>query len=260
MPIVVRCSDCGALLKFRDDALGKKAKCTKCKSVVQVRPNGESRHGGEGEKNDDSDFLNNLSDAVATAASQSKRHFVKPNPQPESVPTTGPTHVKAPADARTLLGARPRVRIVVLILMLVPVVFASHFSLLERLAACFVPLMLTGTFRTSRIRGDRFTTRIHVAFLPVVSQRCNLRGVTFVDAKYGRIGSGVGTFLLFGPMQVIFGRVFDFLMPSIGGPYQIHLVTANGRELVAWQGFAEQQFRSMLDLLVGITKAELRSM
>ena len=38
------------------------------------------------------------------------------------------------------------------------------------------------------------------------------------------------------------------------------VVTAKGRELVAWQGSKEPQFRSMLDLLLGLTRAELRSM
>jgi hypothetical protein len=87
-----------------------------------------------------------------------------------------------------------------------------------------------------------------------------VRGVTFINAKYGHVGSGWGTVVLFGPLQAIFGRLFDFLMPSIGGPYQIYLVTAKGRELTAWQGSAEPQFRTVLDLLLGLTHAELRSM
>jgi hypothetical protein len=158
------------------------------------------------------------------------------------------------------LGVRLPLRIVVLVLLLVPVALASGRGLPQRLMACIVPLIVTGTYRTSKVRGDRFTTRFHFAFVPVTSHRCNLRGVTFINAKYGHEGSGWGTVVLFGPLQALVGRLFDFLMPSIGGPYQIHLVTAKGRELVAWQGHAEPQFRSMLDLLLGLTHAELRSM
>jgi hypothetical protein len=257
MPIVVRCPDCGALLKFRDDALGKRAKCTKCQSVVQVQPSDESRTGDE---NDDAAFLNNLTDAVTTAASQSRRQPVRPIPQPEPAATIEPTSVEDLGDETMLLKASPRVRIVVFVLLLIPVIFASRLSVPERFMSCFLPLLLTGTYRMSAIRGDRFRTRLHVGFFPVVSHRCNLRGVTFINVKYGREGSGFGTFLLFGPLQAILGRVFDFLIPSFGGPYQIHLVTAKGRELVAWQGFSDVQFRSILDLLCRLTRAEVRSM
>ncbi|HEV3303802.1 MAG TPA: hypothetical protein VG055_29380 [Planctomycetaceae bacterium] len=257
MAIVVRCSDCGALLKFRDDALGKRAKCTKCRRVVEIRPESEPRQARE---NDDAGFLDNLAEVSTRVPSPGERCAFKPSPQPESAATSEPKAVKGLADEEILLGVRLRIRIVVLVLLLVPVVLASGRGLPQRLMACIVPLILTGTYRTSKIRGDRFTTRFHLAFVPVTSHRCNLRGVTFINAKYGHEGSGWGTVVLFGPLQALFGRLFDFLMPSIGGPYQIHLVTAKGRELVAWQGSKEPQFRSMLDLLLGLTRAELRSM
>jgi len=257
MAIVVRCTDCGAKLKFRDDALGKKAKCTKCGRVVEVRPEGEPRQARE---NEDAGFLDNHAEAPILAASPGKRRAFKPSPQPESAATSEPKSVKDRADEQILLGVRLPLRIVVLVLLLVPIVLASRRGLPQRLMACVVPLIVTGTYRTSKIRGDRFTTRFHLAFVPVTSHRCNLRGVTFINAKYGHEGSGWGTVVLFGPLQALFGRLFDLLMPSIGGPYQIHLVTAKGREFVAWQGHAEPQFRSMLDLLLGLTHAELRSM
>jgi hypothetical protein len=245
------------LLKFRDDALGKRAKCTKCRRVVEIRPESEPRQARE---NDDAGFLDNLAEVSTRVPSPGERCAFKPSPQPESAATSEPKAVKGLSDEENLLGVRLRIRIVVLVLLLVPVVLASGRGLPQRLMACIVPLILTGTYRTSKIRGDRFTTRFHLAFVPVTSHRCNLRGVTFINAKYGHEGSGWGTVVLFGPLQALFGRLFDFLMPSIGGPYQIHLVTAKGRELVAWQGSKEPQFRSMLDLLLGLTRAELRSM
>jgi DNA-directed RNA polymerase subunit RPC12/RpoP len=257
MAIVVRCSDCGTQLKFRDDALGKKAKCTKCGRVVEIRPDGEPP---EAHENNNAVFFDDLPEASTRVASPGKRREVKANPQSESAATSEPKPVKDRADEQILLGVRLPLRIVVLVLLLVPVVLTSRRGLPQSLMACIVPLILTGTYRTSKIRGDRFTTRFHLAFVPVTSHRCNLRGVTFINAKYGHEGSGWGTVVLFGPLQALFGRLFDFLMPSIGGPYQIHLVTAKGGELTAWQGHAEPQFRSMLDLLLGLTHAELRSM
>src|ERR1700726_3352837 len=159
MAIVVRCSDCGALLKFRDDALGKRAKCTKCGRVVEIRPESELR---QAEENGDTDFLDNLAEASTAAASPGERRAFKPSPQPESAATSEPKPVKDHADEQILLGVRLRVRIAVLVLLLVPVILASRRGLPERLMACIVPLILTGTYRTSKIRGDRFTTRFHL--------------------------------------------------------------------------------------------------
>jgi hypothetical protein len=42
----------------------------------------------------------------------------------------------------------------------------------------------------------------------------------------------------------VFGWIFEFLVPALGGPYQIHLITAKGRELVAWPMQAPSAARS----------------
>jgi hypothetical protein len=94
--------------------------------------------------------------------------------------------VKDAPDNIVRLGARPRVQLIIFGLLLVPVVIAfSHRHDLSRaLLSCLVPLLLTGTFRTAAVRGDRFVTRFHVAFIPVVTERCNLRSITSVNAKF----------------------------------------------------------------------------
>jgi len=249
MSIVVRCRECGALLKFRDDALGKRAKCAKCGRVLAIRSDDERPSPAE-------DAEVGFGNALAKST---WRRAVRTNDR-QPAPATASKSGKDRSGAQVLLGVRLRVRVVVLILLLVPIVLASRRSLAERCLACIVPLILAGTYRTSRIRGDRFATRLHVGFAPLTSHRCDLRGVTSINAKHGHVGSGWGTVILFGPMQALFGRLFDFLIPSIGGPYQIYLITAKGRELVAWQGCREAEFRSTLDLLLGLTQAELRSM
>jgi hypothetical protein len=259
MAIVVRCGECGASLRFRDDALGKRAKCSQCRGVVEIRPESPSLKARESA---DTDFGDDFAEVATGAASKNNKRTFRPNPSPTAavpVESKKPKTVEEPSDERIVLGVRLRVRIVVLVLLMVPIVLASHRSLPQRLLACVVPLIVTGMYRTSKIRGDRFTTHFHVAFFPVTTQRCNVRGVTHINTHYGHVGSGWGTFILFGPMQVIFGRLFDFLMPSIGGPYQIHLVTARGRELTAWQGSKEPEFRRILDLLLSVTQAELRA-
>jgi hypothetical protein len=176
----------------------------------------------------------------------------------------GRESVEITAGPSIRLGANLRVQIAVCAILLVPVVlvfaFSRRHSLSEAWLACVVPVLLTGTFRTAAIRGDRFVTHFHVGFFPVVTERCNLRAVTSVNARFGWDGPGIGTVLLFGPTQFLFGWLFEFLIPALGGPYQIHLITAKGRELVAWRGFVDSHFHKTLDLLAGLTNAEVLSM
>jgi phage FluMu protein Com len=254
MPIVVRCDHCGASLKVRDENRGKRAKCPKCQGIVSIVAREESATAGD----DDAAFLGGPDAAVTNMQSQDTRP-AKPVPQPESAAIEEPSADEEIIPAKPLMTARPAVRVVVLIVLLIPVFLASRFSMLERLMSCFVPLMLTGTYRISTIRGGKFATRFYLAFYPVVTGRCKLQSVVALNVKYGHVGSGMGTLLLLGPAQMFFGRIFDFLMPAIGGPYQIHLVTAKGRELVAWQGFSDSKFESTLNMLIRMTNAEVRS-
>jgi hypothetical protein len=165
-------------------------------------------------------------------------------------------------DDAVRLGTNPRTQMIVCAVLLLPVAvaFLHRHEVGASLFACVVPLMLTGTFRTSFVGEERFTTRFHVAFVPVSVERCNLRAVTSVMARFAWDGPGVGTILLFGPSQFLFGWLFEILIPALGGPYQIHLVTAKGRELVAWRGFVDAHFQKTLQLLTNATHAEVRSM
>jgi hypothetical protein len=190
---------------------------------------------------------------------------VPPRGRPARADTTkGRDNAEGTADTSIQLGANPRVQVAVCAILIVPVVLvfalSRRHSLSDAWLACVVPVLLTGTFRTSAIRGDRFVARFHVGFFPVVTERCNLRAVTSVNARFGWDGPGIGTVLLFGPTQFLFGWLFEFLIPALGGPYQIHLITAKGRELVAWRGFVDSHFHKTLDLLAGLTNAEVRSM
>ena len=151
-----------------------------------------------------------------------------------------------------------RIRIFALVVLLVPVFLAPKLSLMWRLLACFMPLMLTGTFRTSKVAGEWFDSRFFLGFVPVKHSRCKLRGVVYIGTKYGGSEPGWGTFMLFGPVQWLFGWVFDFLVPAIGGPYELWVETAKGREIVAWQGYSQHHFEKNLELLLNQTGAEIR--
>jgi hypothetical protein len=264
MAIVTRCPECGALLKCRDAALGKKVKCTRCRGIVEVVPIAKTPAGRAGDAGEGA-FFNSLNAAVATNAAHEQLFPVSRDRPAESRATaqkSGSSGTIAAQDAlsETRLGGRLGVRVVVFAILILPIFLFSHLDWDGRLLSCITPLLLAGTFRTSTIRGDRFHGRFYIGFVPVSRQQCNLRGVTAINVKYGWQGPGIGTYLLFGVWQVMLGWLLDLIIPSVGGPYQIELATAKGRQMMAWQGFAESHFRKTLDLLTRLTNAEVKSM
>lgn len=156
----------------------------------------------------------------------------------------------------------PQVKLVprycLLALLLLPIVFVPHFSIWLRLVACIVPLAVTGTYRVSSINGDKFRSKLFFAFLPIKEEKCNLPAVVYVETKYSAWGLSSGMMFIFAPVIFILGFIFDLLMPALGGAYEIWLVTAKGKEIVAWQGFDQTQFDENLALLASRTGAEVR--
>lgn len=136
-------------------------------------------------------------------------------------------------------------------ILLLPILFAPSIYWWLRIIACILPLALTGTYRISTVDGDKFRSQLFFMFVPLKPQKCNLPGVVYVETKYN--STGLGTFLMF-----FFGFLFDMLIPALGGAYEIWLVTAKGREIVAWQGFDQKHFEENLALLASRTGAEVR--
>lgn len=149
-------------------------------------------------------------------------------------------------------------RLWVLGVLLLPILLVPHLPWWVRLCACFLPMALTGSYRISSINGDKFRTQFFFAYFPLKPQKCNLPGVIYVETKYNSTSSGMWTFLLLGPLQFVFGFIFDMLIPALGGAYEIWLVTAKGREIAAWQGFNQEQFEANVALLEARSGAEVR--
>jgi hypothetical protein len=151
-----------------------------------------------------------------------------------------------------------RFRIILLILLVTPLPFLFGSSPLICVLSCGLPLIFTGTYRLSRIVETTFETRFYFAFIPFPLKKCKLATVGYVETTYGNSRPGMWTFILFGPLQFVMGWIFDYLIPSLGGPYEIWLVTAKGREIIAWQGHNQQYFDANLELLQNQTGAEIR--
>lgn len=154
---------------------------------------------------------------------------------------------------------RIKVRLIILGLLLAPISLIPDLPLWSRFASCLMPLIFTGTYRSSKIIEARFETRFYFAFVPFPLQKCKLAVVGTVETTYGKSQPGMWTFVLFGPLQFICGWIFDYLIPAVGGPLEIWLVTAKGREIKAWQGFNQDHFDVNLKLLQDHTTAELKT-
>lgn len=149
-------------------------------------------------------------------------------------------------------------RLILLAVLLIPVLLAPGMSWLGRALACVLPVLLTGTYSISRVGSDRFDCWSYVGFVPTSHHRCRLESVVSIHSSYATDQTGWGTFMLFGPVQWVFGMLFDYLIPSMGGPYEIWLETAKGREILAWKGYGQPHYEKNLSMLRNATGAELR--
>ncbi len=145
-----------------------------------------------------------------------------------------------------------------LAVMLLPILLFPYIPWWIRVLACFLPTALSGTYRVSTVNGDKFRTQPYFAFMPLKPEKCNLPSVVYVETKYNAGGSGIPAFLMSGPLKVVFGLLFEMLIPAIGGAYEIWLVTAKGREINAWQGLSQQHFEENLALLAARSGGEVR--
>lgn len=151
-----------------------------------------------------------------------------------------------------------KVRLIILGVLLVPIVIIPGWPIIVRILSIGMPMIFAGTYRISRIVETKFETRFYFAFIPFPQQKCKLGTVGFIETNFGASQPGIWTLILFGPLQFIMGFAFDYLMPALGGPYEIWLITAKGKEIKAWQGHNQDYFDANLRLLQSHTTAETR--
>src|SRR5665213_1133093 len=71
--------------------------------------------------------------------------------------------------------------------------------------------VLCGTYRISTISGDKFRSQLYVGFIPLKIQKCNLPGVVYVETKYNAGVPRMPSFLMIGPLKVVFELISDIL-------------------------------------------------
>ena len=135
-------------------------------------------------------------------------------------------------------------RCVVLVILLIPL-FIGSVGWATRLFAIAMLTTLVGSYRDTRIRGDRIETGLVIAFITLKRRRWKLRRFVQIDVTL-EPGAGWGVFFLFGPLQLAMCYVLDWLFPWFGGRYQIWLHGAKGSRVLVWQGSSDALFQDNL--------------
>jgi hypothetical protein len=153
----------------------------------------------------------------------------------------------------------PRRRLILLAILLLPILFTLRFTivgLLISVAASFLPIMLTGTYRVTKVKGDRLFSQLFLGFMPMKPVKINLESVVGIHVRNAQ-QTGVGMLIMFGPVMFIFSHLMDYLLPSLGGSYEIHLETGKGRDVLVWSGHHQTQYEANLNYLKTRTDAEI---
>ena len=154
--------------------------------------------------------------------------------------------------------AKPKNRVLVLGIVMLALLFVPYLFWWVRIALMIPALIMAGTYRNSSIKDDKFHSQFFFAFIPLKPQKCNLPGVMYIETKYNAVGYVPNALPVLGPLQYLMGTFLDLMAPTLGGAYEIWIVTAKGREIAAWQGISQQHFDDNVALLKANTQAELR--
>jgi hypothetical protein len=110
---------------------------------------------------------------------------------------------------------------------------------------------LLGTFREAWIGEGRFMRRMSFAFVPGRVRSWPLERFVEIEAKWTG-GVGIEWSLLMGACNWMPWRTFDWLLPWLGGEYELRLRGAKLRVLV-WQGNSDANFKANLQALEAAT-------
>ena len=149
-------------------------------------------------------------------------------------------------------------RVVVLGIVILALLFVPYLFWWLRVALMISAFILAGTYRVSWIKDDKFFSQFFFSFIPFKPQKCNLPGVMYIETKYNAVGYVPNALPILGPLQYLLGTLLDLLAPTLGGAYEIWIITAKGREIAAWQGVSQKFFDDNVAMLKANTQAELR--
>lgn len=120
----------------------------------------------------------------------------------------------------------------------------------------FVAVM-TGTTRTSRIVGAELITQMFVAFVPMKPERIKLKFVVQIETALRR-DMNMLDWVLFGVMAWFTEKVMKWVWPWLSGDFELWMVTARDKRVLAWRGNGDAVFQDNLATLTSATGAAVR--
>ena len=116
---------------------------------------------------------------------------------------------------------------------------------------------MTGTTRTSRIIGIELIGQMFVAFIPMKPERVKLQFITQIETGLRR-EMNMFDWVVFGLMAWLTERVLKWVWPWLSGDYELWVITARDRRMLAWRGNGDDLLRDNLAMLTSATGATVR--
>ena len=155
------------------------------------------------------------------------------------------------------LQPHPRVKLrwILFGVLLLPALISSA-TWYEKLFAALLLAFVVGTYRQSRICGDRFESGMILMFKQLRVRKWKLDRVVVIETEVAT-RADLGTVVLFAPLWA-FLRICGWLLPWLGGEIKLWLRSAKGKRVLAWQGNSEEHYQTNLEMLQTATGAEVQ--
>lgn len=147
-------------------------------------------------------------------------------------------------------------RYVLCAVLVIPALISSAPWLAKLFSVGFVAAM-TGTTRTSRIIGIELIGQMFVAFIPMKPERVKLQFITQIETGLRR-EMNMFDWVVFGLMAWLTERVLKWVWPWLSGDYELWVITARDRRMLAWRGNGDDLLRDNLATLTSATGATVR--
>ena len=110
---------------------------------------------------------------------------------------------------------------------------------------------LFGSFRMARINGDQFERRFVLMFVPQPWKRWPMERFVAIETRYAD-ESAISTILpivVLNIWLIVWSAAFDWLIPWLGGGYELRLRSVKGGHVLVWKGNSDANFQANLVLL-----------
>lgn len=146
-------------------------------------------------------------------------------------------------------------RVILFVVLMLPA-FLSTAPWSTKILGLLLWAGLLGTFPLAQLRDGRFEKQFFVAFVPLKPRKWCLDKVARVEVNLAE-PTGCWTAFVFGPANFFFFRLFDWLLPWIGGRYRLWLRSAKGHRVQVWQGSSDAAFEANVHALEKATGLSL---